>query len=95
MYYCWACHAHGICNGCWSSLLLSDGSSGRGQQKKQCRKESKVIAGNLMETESTAEEEDSIAGCKSISSGQTKQEMEDDEVQERKQVIKMKCQPIG
>ena len=93
MYYCRSCHAHGICKCCWSSLLLSDVSTGRGQRKKQCRKESKVIAGNLMETERTEDEEDSI-GCISISSRQTEQEMEDDEVKETNQVPKMKCRCI-
>jgi hypothetical protein len=67
MYYCRACHAHGICNGCWLSLILSDSSSGRGQRKKQCQDGHKVSAGSLFETEGL-EEEDSM-GCISISSG--------------------------
>jgi hypothetical protein len=53
MYYCRACHTHGICNGCCLSLLLSDGSFGRGHQKKQYSNGDKVIAGNnLIEEES-------------------------------------------
>jgi hypothetical protein len=90
MYYCWACHAHGICNGCWSSLILSNGSSGRGQRKKQCRNGGKVTLGNLFDTEGLEDED--IIGCISISSGHTGEETEEDAAQETKQVITMKCQ---
>jgi hypothetical protein len=84
---------NGICKGCWSSLLLGDGSSGRGQRIRQSRNVDKVVAGSLKEMES--EEGDHSDGCISISSGQTEQETEEDEVDERKKVIKTGSWPIN
>jgi hypothetical protein len=93
MFYCRACHAHGICNGCWSSLLLNDGSAGRGQRKKHCRNGDKVNGGNLLGTEGWGDE-DSI-GCISISSGKTWQETEDDKTNGKKKLKMMKGQSIS
>jgi hypothetical protein len=39
MYYCRSCYSHGICNDCWSSLILCENRSGRGHRQRQCQKE--------------------------------------------------------
>jgi hypothetical protein len=57
MYYCRSCHGNGICNGCWSELLLKgESGSGRGGGRRQCRNRGKVIADN--QTKSKDEEDD-------------------------------------
>jgi hypothetical protein len=94
MYYCWACHDHRICKaGCWSTLLLSDGGSGRGQRKNQCRRGKEDITGDLGQEESK-EEDDSI-GSISVSTGKTGHEMEEFEANEREQVMKLRGWPDG